>query len=393
MKNSSLSAIIFLLCLSILPVAAQDGEIQLTTSDSVITRSWMVGLGYNFIDDSGDMLDELFSFHTQWNMLPYPSRISFGRYFKSGIGVEAIGTYNQYKVGKIIEGEVNTTKTDYFGMDARLTYDLNKVIGHTAWFDPYIGVGAGYTHAANQSRGTYNGIVGFRTWFSDRFGLDFNSSGKWSMDISKATNHLQHAISLIYQFDTEKELTRQGEKKLALIEAIQKERQRVQDSIDTENRIREEAALAEQLARQREQDLLAQEKAKENLEKQRAQQIEQQIDNLGIVYFDLNSSYLNKTSKTVLERLAKFMHENPTIKLMVSAHTDSRGTSKYNDWLAERRVNRTVEYLIKHGVPLDRLEAESYGEDRLLNECDDDTYCDEEKHRINRRAEFSILNY
>jgi len=87
------------------------------------------------------------------------------------------------------------------------------------------------------------------------------------------------------------------------------------------------------------------------------------------------------------------MLKNPKIELMVSAHTDSRGTSKYNDWLAKRRVNRTVNYLTEHGVPVDRLEAKSYGEKRLLNECDDHTYCDEDKHRINRRAEFSIIKY
>lgn len=373
---------------------SQEEELQLTAKDSIVQSSWMLGLGYNFVDDSGDMVNDLFSFDEQWNALAYPSRVSIGRYFKSGIGLEGIATYNKYKVGKFIDGATNLEETDYFGLDARLSYDLNKLIGETAWFDPYVGIGLGYTDINNRSRGTYNAVIGFRTWFSDRWGLDLSSSGKWALNTDDATNHLQHAAGVVYRFGIEKGLSKKGGEKLALIEALKAEKQRKQDSIAAADRAREAAALAERLAKQKEAArLAAAEKAKQDAENRRKQQIENEIEALGIVYFDLNSSYLDNRSQIILDDLATLLKKYEGVVLKVSSHTDSRGTSNYNDWLSIRRVKRTVDYLIKQGIAPKRLMSESYGEENLLNECDDNTYCPEEKHKINRRSEFKVVKY
>lgn len=170
----------FLLACTLVNTTIAQEELEITAKDSIVQSSWMFGIGFNAVDDSGNVFDGLFNISDEWNMLPYPSRISIGRYFKNGLGLEAIGTLNKYKEGKIIDGVVNLEDSDYYAIDARITYDLNKIIGETGWFDPYVGVGAGYTDANNIGRGTYNAVVGFRTWISDRWGLDFNSSGKWA---------------------------------------------------------------------------------------------------------------------------------------------------------------------------------------------------------------------
>ncbi len=366
-------------------------NLELTAKDSIVTSSWMVGLGYNFVDDSGDMAKELFDFKDQWNAVAFPSRLSIGRYFKSGIGIEAIGTYNKYKVGKLIDGAINAMETDYFGIDARLSYDLNKLIGETGWFDPYLGVGIGYTTANDQGRGTYNGVIGFRTWFSDRFGLDFNTSGKWAMDNS-ATNHIQHGASVLYRFDIEKGLSKKGLEKLALIE----ESQRVQDSVNAAKKAEEEARLlADRLAREKEQArLAAEEKARLDAENQRRTEIEKKIKDLGNVYFGLNSSYLSKEYMQLLDRLAALMEENPNVVLKIGSHADSRGAEIYNLGLSEKRVKQTLDYLIqKKGIAASRLSGEGFGETRLTNECDNDTYCPESKHKLNRRSEFEVVEF
>ena len=49
--------------------------------------------------------------------------------------------------------------------------------------------------------------------------------------------------------------------------------------------------------------------------------------------------------------------------------------------------------MISKGVSEDKLTTEAYGESMLLNECDDNTYCPEEKHAVNRRSEFVILEF
>ncbi|WP_321826977.1 OmpA family protein [Maribacter dokdonensis] len=393
MKTTKILSFIFLLMLSSVTFA-QD-ELQITAKDSIVQSSWIVGVGLNAVDDSGNVFDGIFNVGKEWNIVPFPSRVSIGRYFKNGLGLEAIGTYNQYKEGNIVDAVEITENVNYFGIDGRITYDINKIIGETGWFDPYVGIGAGYTDANNKGRGTYNAVVGFRTWFSDRWGLDFNSSGKWAMSQADgATNHIQHAAGVVYQFGIEKGLSKRGEEKLELLAAIEKEKQRQQDSINEVNRLKDEALLAERLKKQQEADALAAaEKAKIDALNKKREEIKSRIESLGNVYFALNSSVVNTSSKKVLDSLANVLEEIPTLKLKITAHTDSRGTSKYNDWLSQRRVDKTKAYLVSMGISEDKLVAEAYGETMLLNECDDNTYCPEDKHAVNRRSEFVILEF
>lgn len=393
MKTTKIFSFIFLLMLSFVTFA-QD-ELQITAKDSIVKSSWIFGVGLNAVDDSGNVFDGLFNFGDEWNFVPYPSRISIGRYFKNGLGLEAIGTYNQYKNGKNIDGEIITENISYFGIDGRITYDLNRIIGETAWFDPYVGIGAGYTDANNRGRGTYNAVVGFRTWFSDRWGLDFNATGKWAMSEGEGvSNHIQYGAGAVYQFGIEKGLSKKGEEKLELLAAIEKEKQRQQDSINEVNRLKDEALLAERLKKQQEADALAAaEKAKIDALNKKKEEIKSRIESLGNVYFALNSSVVNTSSKKVLDSLANVLDEIPTLKLKITSHTDSRGTSKYNVWLSQRRVDKTKAYLISKGIAEDKLVTEAYGETMLLNECDDNTYCPEDKHAVNRRSEFVILEF
>ncbi|KQC29351.1 OmpA family protein [Flagellimonas eckloniae] len=368
-------------------------DIQLTQKDSIVQSFWMVSLGTNFVDDSGDEFGELFDFKEGWNAVPYPSRISIGRYFKNGLGLEAIGTYNKYKEGKTVDNSINPEDVDYLGLDFRISYDLNMILGETGFFDPYVGIGAGYTDANNQGRGTYNAVIGFRTWFSDRFGLDFNSTGKWTMNTENSTNHVQHALGVAYRFNVEKGLSRKGEEKLALLEELEKEQKRVQDSIAIKQREDEEAILlAERLEREREPVELAEaEQAKLDAEQAKRTALEKELEGLQNIYFQLNSSYLSANDKVLLDKMAQLMKNHPNLAIKVSSHTDSRGTDKYNQWLSERRVKRTTDYLILKGIRPERLKMEAAGETQLKNECDNKTICSEEKHAENRRSEFTII--
>ncbi len=383
-----------LLCLSASTLLAQNELPRITSKDSIVKSSWNIGLGYNIVDDSGDASGDLFNIKEQWNTTAAPNRINVGRYFKNGIGLEAIGAYNTYQIGKRIEGRINTEQIDYFSIDTRVSYDLNRIFGGKGWFDPYIGAGFGYTDANNAGTTTYNAVIGFRTWISDRWGLDLNTSGKWRT-ADTGTNHIQHAAGIVYQFGIEKGLSKRSLDKLAIIKGMESERQRVADSIATvERKAEEAAALAKRLAEEKEAVLLAQEaQAKINAENKIKTNLENKINNIGFVNFDLNSSYLNDESIQVLNKLVVVLKDNAGVHLKVSSHTDSRGKSSYNKWLSDRRVKRTVDYLISKGIDAIRLKTASFGEENLLNECDDNTYCPEEKHRINRRSEFTIIKY
>lgn len=375
-------------------IFSQEEDLQLTSKDSIVKSSWVIGIGFNAVDDSGDMLNQLLDVSDEWNIVPFPSRLNIGRNFSNGMSVEAIASYNKYKSGKVVDNIVLSEDIDYYAIDTRVTYALNKIWGGSKWFDPYMGAGIGYTDANNHGRSTMNGIIGVKTWFSDRFGLDFNSTGKWAMNTEKASNHIQHAVSGLYRFNVKKGLTRKGEKKLALIQEMEKEQQRVQDSLANELRIKEEATLAQRLAKEKEKARLAAiEKARIDAENQRKQQLENSIKELGLVYFGFNSSYLNKNSKSVLGLLANLLKEKPSVHLKITSHTDSRGASDYNKWLSERRVERTKNYLMSIGISENRLVAEAFGEEQLTNECGDGVRCSAEKHRKNRRSEFEVTEY
>ena len=206
-----------------------------------------------------------------------------------------------------------------------------------------------------------------------------------------ATNHIQHAAGVLFQFDVKKGLSAKGLEKLTLLQEIEKEQQRVQDSITA---VKKAEALAERLAKEMEEaKLAAAEKAKLEAEKQRRQSIEKEIKELDFVYFKLNFSFLSLDDKTILNKLTSLMGTNATLIIKVTSHTDSRGTDKYNLWLSEKRLNRTVNYLFGKGINSDWIVSEAYGEKHLANECKNGVYCSGDKHQENRRSEFTVTSY
>ena len=129
---------------------------------------------------------------------------------------------------------------------------------------------------------------------------------------------------------------------------MENEKQRVADSLSAVQRAKDEAAMAERLAQEREKARLAAlDKEKLDAEKQKRRQLEDAINALGHVYFDFDSSYLNKPYKRLLDELALILQENPSVTLKIGSHTDSRGPEKYNMWLSEKRMQRTIAYLVE----------------------------------------------
>jgi outer membrane protein OmpA-like peptidoglycan-associated protein/tetratricopeptide (TPR) repeat protein len=109
-----------------------------------------------------------------------------------------------------------------------------------------------------------------------------------------------------------------------------------------------------------------------------------------MIYFDLDKSNIRTEAALDLEKILDVLNDNPTMKLDIRSHTDSRQTFKYNEALSDRRAQSTIKWLIKNGVKSDRLTGKGYGETQLVNECADDVKCTEQQHQANRRSEFII---
>ena len=109
------------------------------------------------------------------------------------------------------------------------------------------------------------------------------------------------------------------------------------------------------------------------------------------LYYDFDKHNIRPDAALVLDELIQTMVENPTLKIELSSHTDSRGNDTYNMALSERRANAAVAYIISKGISKDRLEAKGYGETRLVNECANGVQCSDEEHQANRRTEVKVL--
>ncbi len=72
----------------------------------------------------------------------------------------------------------------------------------------------------------------------------------------------------------------------------------------------------------------------------------------------------------ILEALAKdyrnYLKYRPEAHLILGGHADPRGSEEYNKGLTERRVDRTKNFLVEHGVPADHIETRSFGKDDNL---------------------------
>ena len=110
-----------------------------------------------------------------------------------------------------------------------------------------------------------------------------------------------------------------------------------------------------------------------------------------IIYFDLDKWDIRQDAALDLAKIVDVMKENPSMKVDVRSHTDSRQTHKYNEKLSDRRAKSTVAWMIEQGIEAGRLSGKGYGEAQLINKCADNVQCTEEEHQLNRRSEFIIM--
>jgi outer membrane protein OmpA-like peptidoglycan-associated protein len=113
--------------------------------------------------------------------------------------------------------------------------------------------------------------------------------------------------------------------------------------------------------------------------------------NLKNILFDLDKYNIKEEAKPELNKLVRFMKDNPTVKVEVGSHTDCRSSAEYNQTLSQNRANASVDYVVSQGIARDRISGKGYGESKLLNECADGVSCTEAQHSLNRRTEMKVI--
>lgn len=121
------------------------------------------------------------------------------------------------------------------------------------------------------------------------------------------------------------------------------------------------------------------------------------IDNqivINPIYFDFDKWDIRADAEYELEKIVKVLKEFPKMIIRIESHTDSRGDNDYNRKLSDNRAKSTRDYIISRGIHPSRiLSALGFGEDQLLNHCNDANAdkCTEEEHQVNRRSYFYIV--
>jgi len=129
-----------------------------------------------------------------------------------------------------------------------------------------------------------------------------------------------------------------------------------------------------------------------NLEKIEIGEDLSKIVELKPIYFDVAKWAIRPDAALELDKIVKVMIDNPTMRVELGSHTDTRGSAKANQTLSEKRAKSSADY-IKLRIPNpDRIIGVGYGESKPVNGCIDGVTCPDELHQENRRTEFIILS-
>ena len=113
------------------------------------------------------------------------------------------------------------------------------------------------------------------------------------------------------------------------------------------------------------------------------------VTKLRNIYFDFDKSNLDADDERYLMQVKSILERDNTTKLVVAGHADDRGTDDYNIRLSQRRVQSVEDFLVRAGVPRQRIIQKAYGESLPVVPCHGED-CTEQQHQLNRRAEFVI---
>jgi OmpA-OmpF porin, OOP family len=80
------------------------------------------------------------------------------------------------------------------------------------------------------------------------------------------------------------------------------------------------------------------------------------------VHFPVGKDSLTAPVKKTLDGVAKWLAANPSEKITIEGHADTRGTDEINQTLSEARAQAVKAYLESQGVESGRLETVGFGE-------------------------------
>ena len=100
------------------------------------------------------------------------------------------------------------------------------------------------------------------------------------------------------------------------------------------------------------------------------------------VFFDFDSFVIKPEAKPLIEAHARFLVQNPQMKMLLQGNTDERGSREYNIALGQKRADVVKQALLLLGAKEAQIESVSLGEEKPR--CTD---ASEECYAENRRGD------
>jgi peptidoglycan-associated lipoprotein len=91
------------------------------------------------------------------------------------------------------------------------------------------------------------------------------------------------------------------------------------------------------------------------------------------VLFAVDQSTLSDTARATLAGQAQWLNTNADYAIIIEGHADEQGTREYNLALGARRASAVQDFLISQGVSAARMRTVSYGKERPVEVCSDES--------------------
>ena len=108
------------------------------------------------------------------------------------------------------------------------------------------------------------------------------------------------------------------------------------------------------------------------------------------LYFDNNSFTLRSDAIASLEKNIQLLKKYPDFKIVLNGYTDAKGAEEHNRRLSKKRAGAVKEFMKQYSLK-NMVEVNGKGEANFVNNCGDDSDCDDAMHQKNRRVEVKIV--
>jgi peptidoglycan-associated lipoprotein len=100
------------------------------------------------------------------------------------------------------------------------------------------------------------------------------------------------------------------------------------------------------------------------------------------VLFAVDQSTLSEEGRLIVLAQANWLLSNGDYTAMIEGHADEQGTREYNLALGARRAASVQEYMVSQGVAAGRLRTVSYGKERPIEICSQESCYNQNRRSV-----------